>query len=252
MKKIILGMAFAILTISACKKEQEIEITGSGKLKFEFENAVNNTPLVLNTQNYINALGESFNVSMFKYYVSNLELTKADGSIYKVPENYFLIDQSVTSSLKKELSNIPAGDYTNLSFTIGVDSARNFSGAQTDALAPENGMFWTWNSGYIFVRMEGSSPASSRADKKLLFHIGGAKSPTNTIRKTSITLNPNVLRVRTDKAPEIHLKVNVASMFTGTQNVSFSQYNFMHGGAPAVLIANNYANDLINLDHIHN
>ena len=244
-------MAIAVSTLSACKKN-EVEATGSGKLNFEFENVVNNSALVLNSQNYTNALGESFNVSAFKYYVSNIELTKADGSLYKVPENYFLIDQSVASSLKYEIADVPAGDYTNISFTIGVDSARNFSGAQTNTLAPENGMFWTWNSGYIFVKMEGSSPASSRVDKKLLFHIGGAKSPTNTIRKTSIALNPNVLRVRTDKAPEIHLKVNVASMFTGTQNVSFGQYNFMHGGIPAVLIADNYASGLISLDHIHN
>ncbi len=244
-------MAIAVSTLSACKKN-EVEVTGSGKLNFEFENVVNNNALVLNTQDYTNALGEKFNVSTFKYYISNIELIKADGNIYKIPENYFLIDQSIESTLKRGISDVPAGDYTNISFTIGVDSVRNFSGAQTDALAPENGMFWTWNSGYIFVKMEGSSPASSRADKKLLFHIGGAKSPTNTIRKTSIVLNPNVLRIRTDKAPEIHLKVDVASLFTGTQNVSFSQYNFMHGGAPAVLIANNYANGLISLDHIHN
>jgi hypothetical protein len=251
MKKILFVMAIAVSTLSACKKN-EVEVTGSGKLNFEFENVVNNNALVLNTQDYTNALGEKFNVSTFKYYISNIELIKADGNIYKIPENYFLIDQSIESTLKRGISDVPAGDYTNISFTIGVDSVRNFSGAQTDALAPENGMFWTWNSGYIFVKMEGSSPASSRADKKLLFHIGGAKSPTNTIRKTSIVLNPNVLRIRTDKAPEIHLKVDVASLFTGTQNVSFSQYNFMHGGAPAVLIANNYANGLISLDHIHN
>ncbi|WP_316930094.1 MbnP family protein, partial [Hymenobacter sp. IS2118] len=42
------------------------------------------------------------------------------------------------------LKDIPVGDYQSVSFTVGVDSARNVAGAQTGALDPNNGMFWTW------------------------------------------------------------------------------------------------------------
>ncbi len=244
-------MACVAIGLASCKKE-EAEIIGSGTLNFEFENVVDNASLELNTKTYTNASSEDFNISTFKYYVSNIELTDSKGSIYKVPENYFLIDQSEESSLKPMIEGIPAGDYTKISFTIGVDSARNFAGAQTDALDPLNGMFWTWNSGYIFVKLEGSSPASVATNNKLAFHIGGASATTNAIRKTSIDLAPYTLRIRTDKVPEVHIKVNVAKMFTGKQDISFATYNTMHGGANALLIANNYAEGMFSLDHIHN
>ena len=65
---------------------------------------------------------------------------------------------------------------------IGVDSARNTSGAQLGALDPANSMFWSWNSGYIFVRMEGNSPQSTQPYNKLQFHIGGFKGATNCIK----------------------------------------------------------------------
>ncbi len=252
MKKLLGLVAIAALFLGACKKDTAPEIAGSGTLKFEFENVVGNTDLVLNTQNYTNAKGEAFNVSTFKYYVSNVELTREDGSVYKAPENYFLVDQSQSASFAPELSKVPAGDYAKISFTIGVDSTRNFAGAQTGTLAPEMGMFWTWNSGYVFVKMEGTSPASTQANHQLVFHIGGASATVNAIRKVTFSIDPNVLRIRTDKAPQMHFKVDVAKMFSGATDISFAQYNSMHGGSPALLIANNYAQGMFSLDHIHN
>jgi hypothetical protein len=54
--------------------------------------------------------------------------------------------------------NVPAGTYTGMYLTMGVDSARNVSGAQEGALDPANGMFWSWTSGYIMIKAEGLSP----------------------------------------------------------------------------------------------
>ncbi|MFC5282079.1 MbnP family protein [Pedobacter alpinus] len=249
MKKLFI-MAFLAIAMVSCKKE-DTAIVGTGTLDFDFENVVNNAPLVLGNQSYTNAQNESFTVSTFKYYVSNIELTHTNGTIYKAPENYFLIDQSQSETFAQQLTNIPAGDYHKISFTIGVDSARNFAGAQTGVLAPEKGMFWTWNSGYIFLKMEGTADASTKSTKALAFHIGGATATTNAIRKVSFNIQ-NTLRVRTTSAPELHFKVNVAAMFTGTEEISFAQYNTIHGGANALKIANNYAQSMFSLDHVHN
>jgi hypothetical protein len=51
-------------------------------------------------------------------------------------------------------------DITGIRFLLGVDSARNVSGIQTGALDPARGMFWTWNSGYVMAKIEGSSPSA--------------------------------------------------------------------------------------------
>lgn len=254
MKKYILTICVAAVAfLSACKKENNIETSEKGSFTLEFENVVNGDPLVLNSVSYKNANGDDYQISVFKYYVSNVSLTKSDGTTYNIPESYFLIDASNPLTFLNEIKDIPTGDYTKISFLIGVDKARNLAGAQTGALDPVNGMFWTWNSGYIFVKLEGNSPQSTAANKSLTFHIGGIVDPNNTIRTFSTAFNPlNPLRIRTDKKPQLHFKANAASLFTGKQKINFATLNFTMGGANSVVVADNYTNGLFELDHIHN
>jgi hypothetical protein len=74
------------------------------------------------------------------------------GRVFRISANkYFLVDFSDTTTTTLKLTILPYL-YNRLSFVIGVDSARNVSGAQTGALDPANGMFWTWNTGYIMAK----------------------------------------------------------------------------------------------------
>ncbi|KLT66879.1 MbnP family protein [Pedobacter sp. BMA] len=250
----LLALLCPIIMLSSCKKNDDA-VTADTKSSFtiEFEHQVNGAALSLNTTRYKNAKGEDFSISTFKYYVSNIKLTKADGTSYLIPESYFLIDESKSTSKTITLTDVPTGDYTRIEYTIGVDYARNFAGAQTGALDPINGMFWTWNSGYIFVKLEGTSPLSTATGKALTFHIGGVLDPNNTIRTFSAEINAaNPLRVRTDAKPNMHFIVNAASLFTGVTDISFATLNFTMGGANSVVVADNYAKGLFRLDHIHN
>ncbi|WP_316829379.1 MbnP family protein [Pedobacter aquatilis] len=251
---LMMALICPIIFITSCKKSDDA-VTADTKSSFtiEFENQVNGAALALNTTTYKNAKNEDFKISTFKYYVSNIKLSKADGSSYLIPESYFLIDESKTASKIITLNDVPTGDYTKIEYTIGVDYARNFAGAQTGALDPINGMFWTWNSGYIFVKLEGTSPQSTATGNALTFHIGGVTDPYNTIRTFSTEINSaNPLRVRTDSKPNMHFIINAASLFTGTTDVSFATLNFTMGGANSVIVADNYAKGLFRLDHIHN
>jgi len=250
----LLALLCPIIFLSSCKKSDD-EITADTKSTFtmEFENQVNGSPLVLNTNTYKNAKGEDFKINIFKYYVSNIKLSKADGTVFLIPESYFLIDASKSESTIITLKDVPTGDYTKIEYTIGVDYARNFAGAQTGALDPMNGMFWTWNSGYIFVKFEGTSPQSTATSNALTFHIGGVLDPNNTIRTFSTDINvANPLRIRTDKKPDMHFIVNAGALFTGKTDISFAKLNFTMGGENSVIVADNYANGLFRLDHIHN
>lgn len=240
------------LSLLSCEKDPDGP-TGTGNLSVEFQNVVGAENLQLDTRTYTNTFGEAYTVSQFMYYVSNFTLQKKDGSTYQVPESYFLINQDDPTSQIITLTGIPAGDYTGLSFVIGVDSTRNTSGAQTGALDPVNGMFWSWNTGYIFMRMEGNSPVSPQPNNKLQFHVGGFKGATNCIRQTSPSLNGSVLQVRTAKTPEAHYKVDLSQLFGAPNPVTFSalEGTAVHGGPNAVKIANNYEKMFI-FDHVHN
>ncbi|MGI4885241.1 MAG: MbnP family protein [Janthinobacterium lividum] len=246
----------ATLALAGCKKNDETPANQTGEVDIELEHTVGAAPLALSTQTYTTPAGDQFTVSKFKYYLSNLKLTKTDGTQYAVPESYYLVDAASSASQHLALTGVPVGDYTGLAFTIGVDSARNVSGAQTGALDVNNDMFWTWNSGYIFTKFEGTSPqaphAAGATTGGLIFHIGGFKSPNNTIRTVSPAFPSGTnLLVRADHTPEIHYEVDVLKMFTGPTTVRFATLSNTMGGANSVLVANNYAQGMFSVEHIH-
>ncbi|KAA5538621.1 MbnP family protein [Adhaeribacter rhizoryzae] len=241
-------IAFLPLLTSSCKEDAEPSLPG--EVKLAFKHVVGQNALSLEDQEYTNANGDKFKVSTFKYYISNVVLKKADGTEYKQAESYYLIDESKPASKLITISDVPAGEYSSLTFTIGVDSTRNISGAQTGALDPVNGMFWTWNSGYVFVKLEGTSPQSQNGG--LVFHIGGYAKPNNTIRTVSPALNGQKLRVAAGKAPQLHLKTNILSMFQGAHTIKFSELSSTMGGANSVKVADNYATGMFQVDRIDN
>ena len=61
----------------------------------------------------------------------------------------------------------------------------NVSGALGGALDPTQGMYWTWQSGYINLKLEGDFTQSMNAKNDFVFHLGGYQSPFNTIQKIS-------------------------------------------------------------------
>ena len=219
--------------------------TQDAKLVLRFRPRVDNRPLVLNdsSNHYKNANGDDYVVTTFKYYVSNVCLIRRNGEKVLLPDSYLLVNSADSASLEQALPAIPAGKYTAIEFIIGVDSARNFAGAQTGCLDPARGMFWNWNTGYIFVKMEGVSSKSTARQNRLTFHIGGAKSPNNTVRTFTQPL-PHTLKVRNGHAPRIDVDVNAAALFRGKTQVDFAKLNFTMGGPNSVVIADNYAEGL--------
>lgn len=230
----------AIIFGSSCKTKETVQPQpGTGSFELYFDNVVKSEDLLLNDHWYVNHVGDSFRVTKFDYYISNVSFQGS--ATYTEPESYHLIRESSSSSQKFTVQNVPAGTYSSLSFFIGVDSIRNMSGAQSGALDPVNGMFWDWNTGYIMLKFEGLSPSSGAAAHQLLFHIGGFSGSANTVRK--ITLNfPSPVTIDNNSF-QLNIQANAARPFGLPNPIDFSQLNsVLTPGANAVKIADNYAN----------
>lgn len=259
MKKYISFLAFlAIVSVAftACKDDDDDDnsaATKSGPVVIDLTN-------IAGTQNvdetggttYTNSSGEQFTINKLRYYISNVQLLKGSEVAYTMPESYFLVDESNQASTKCTIPNVPPDTYTGVRFVLGVDSTRNVSGAQTGALDVSNDMFWTWSSGYIFYKLEGTSPA---APGGIVYHIGGFRDGTNTnaIRTITINFGAKSLIVDGKRDAEIHLLADVLKIFDGGPNViSITDINFqMAPGGDALKIADNYA-QMFTLDHLHN
>ncbi|MBD2715406.1 hypothetical protein KBK19_10195 [Microvirga sp. STR05] len=236
----------ASFSLTSCNEDEDVQ---QGSVSLEFENMAGAVPVQLGSTTYKTTAGDTFSVSTLRYYISNIKLKKADGNEYVQPESYYLLDEALPATKTFTIPNVPSGDYTGLTFTIGVDSARNVAGAQTGALAPSD-MFWNWNSGYIYTKLEGRySP--SKTNGPLVFHIGGFKSPNNTIRTVSPAMTNKVIQIREGRTPQVHLKADILKMFTGVSTIRFATVNNVMGGPNAVLVAKNQAAGMFTVDHIH-
>ena len=208
-----------------------------GKLVVKIRHYVGNSLLQLDSARYTNALGQTFTISNFKYYISNVELKKMDGKIISFPGS-FLVNEEDAASKQFVLNAVAEGNYSSMSFILGVDSAHNCSGAQSGALDPVNAMFWAWNSGYIFLKLEGKSPASQSPGHIFEYHIGGYKHPANCIRR--IVLNFEHPVAITGKTTDIILKADASELLKTPVDIDFSKLSSVTDHRNATLIADNY------------
>lgn len=263
MKKIFIPAFAAVCFLTACKKDStpsEYDKTKKAALSIEFDNVAGASDLVLNTGNYTNASGETFTVDKLKYYVSNFKLTNIDGTEYVVPQDscYFLIDES-DEDTHEPVVRIPEGEYKSLTFTVGVDSLRNTKdiSQRTGVLDPTGtgaDMYWSWNSGYIFFKMEGQSTASAMGD--YMYHIGlygGMSTATiNNVKTVTFDLTSRgTPKVKASKSTNIHLLVDVLKMFNGTSNFSIAARPMVMVDPFSATIADNYTK-MFSHDHTEN
>lgn len=252
---------FLCLLISSCSKNEETtnNQSNNGQLAIKFDPIINDKKLILNESIYTNKSLETFTISMAKFFVSNIQLKTAAGSIYTIPkkDSYFLIDVQDPSSLRINLE-VPEHDYTELIFNLGIDSLTNTLPIEerTGILDVSNGMYWGWNSGYIFFKLEGSSPQSNNDNKKIAYHIGlfgGYNSPTvNNNRLVKVDLKPaGTAKVKQNLSADIHLMVDFGKIFDGTHKIAIKDYSTIMTSGPHQKIADNYAT-MFRHDHTHN
>jgi hypothetical protein len=227
----------------------------TGKVVIDLSNYVGDKILVLDTAHYRNELGQDFTVTNFKYYLGKIhfnyhsENSQTEFSFTK--SMYFLVRADDPSSLHLQLADVPLGNYTSITFTLGVDSIDNCSGAQSGALDPVNAMFWTWNSGYIFLKLEGKSPQSKSSGNIFEYHIGGYKAPNNCIRTVTIDLKNNPLKVEEGKTSALTLKVDAAEVLKSPTTIDFSKLSSVTDFHNATTIADNYK-DMFSLLKVEN
>jgi hypothetical protein len=266
--KTLLYILPAILLLAACSKKEDakpdFDESEKAVLSIQFDNIAGDKNLVLNNSTYTNALGQQFTVSMLQYFISNIKVKTTDGQDYTVPQDssYFLIKEGDAASQFAKMK-VPVGDYQSLTFTIGVDSLRSTMdiSKRTGVLDPSgdhstSGMYWTWNSGYIFLKLEGSSPAASSADKKVRYHIGGfggySAPGINNIKTITVDLKTGgIAKVRKDRNSNIHLFADIMKVFNGSTNVSFTDNPSVMSGSFSSLVAANYTS-MFTHDHTEN
>ena len=109
----------------------------------------------LNTT-YISKQKDTLKITQFKFYISDFQITYDDNTILSDKKSHLIDFEkpnttlfAITKNYKKKIKSI--------NFSIGVDSLNSVSGALSGDLDPSNGMYWAWQSGFINMKIEGTS-----------------------------------------------------------------------------------------------
>lgn len=156
-------------------------------------------------------LKDSIQISLFKMYISNIELKNGDKTVFKEKNSFHLIDFS-DSSLTSFLLTNKKVNYTSVCFQVGVDSTTTLSGALGGDLDPTKGMYWTWQTGYIHFKLEGINNFSDKKD--FVYHIGGFQYPNNTVRK---------IELKTSKKPTITIDFQLDQLIHQVEKLDVEQ-----------------------------
>jgi hypothetical protein len=259
LKKIAAVVAIAI-SLFSCSNDDEI-ISGEGNLKLEFDNTYGTANFAFNTE-YTNSNGEKVKATQLKYIVSNIVLTKADGTTFTYPKSssYFIVDEATTVSQILNLAKIPAADYTSVKFGIGVDRAQWELGAtgQGDFLAAAQtaSMMWSWTGGYKFVNFEGNATSATlTTPRNYRVHTGKVVvNNVETYNYAEITIPfPSVAKVRTTITPQVHIIADAKKIVDGDNKIAVTtgtSGDIMGGDRLALIMAN--VSKMFTIDHVHN
>lgn len=194
----------------------------SGIVRFEFENYVDASPLQLGPLSYSNQAGNVYSVDLLKYYISNVRFFNQGAEVYAAP-NYELLDASDPTSLNFDMS-VPQGSFDEVRFLLGVDSARNYSGAQNGELDPVYGMYWDWNTGYIYFKHEGQFIDSIGDTLPIVYHFGALPALREHPFNAAFSLAPGQTRI-------VKFRFNLNKLYRSPNVVDFNGNNIHSGGA---------------------
>ncbi|MCP4442617.1 MAG: hypothetical protein GY810_27225 [Aureispira sp.] len=182
MKNIIkflsLGLIAITLTIASCKKEPQ-----KGNTTLNINHVVGTEALSFDEIKYTLAAGHSYSVSRLKYYISNVVLTTNEGAIHSVTTPFYC-DAQDASTLSLDLGEVPAGTYSQISFTFGLNATTNKPNALSNTTENIN-MIWpiSGEEGYHCMKLEGKydSLSANIITKNYNIHTGPAGGKDNSI-----------------------------------------------------------------------
>lgn len=139
---------------------------------------------------------DSIKFETLRFYITGITLKHNNETVWSDPNRAHLLDLSNPASLQLTLpaSNNKSNTiqaFNQLVFYLGIDSNTNVSGALEGDLDPTKGMYWTWQSGYINLKLEGVSNLCNTRQHEFQFHLGGYLSPYNALQRVVIEIPNN-------------------------------------------------------------
>lgn len=260
LKGALLLLLVSSISLTGCKKEGCIDPTANNydadatkddgsctydpttaAFSLRFNHLFNGNTFSLG-QEFTNAEGRKFNLSLAKFYVSGLKMTEDGATTPTSFDDKYLLVSGDNSTYS--LGDLPIAHYTGLSFDVGIDSATNHSDPSTyeasSVLSPQTpNMHWAWSSGYIFLKLEGTVDTSAAMNAPALFgfefHIG----MDNMLRNVNLTKH---FHIENEATNEVMINLDWSRFFDNLDWQTENSTHTMDNMPAAMKVANNVPN----------
>jgi hypothetical protein len=233
MKKVFFSLAILALLVSSCKEDSSnttappptpTDETVSFKLRIE--GFFDTTRFALN-QSYVNDAGDTVRFTTAKFYLSDVSVIDTLGraiparvvdtarSVTIDNQTVTLLDYATAPNGVLELTlRAKPGTYRGMKFNVGVPFDLNHRDASIlpRPLNIDQGMFWTWNTGYIFHKIEGNFD-SLGTSRNFLYHIG-RDNLNLTVQLATLTGSVTRFDVNADGSSVFRAKMDYRQIFS--------------------------------------
>lgn len=178
----ILFLLASTIIFTSCKEDPKEETpspnSDAPKVVFTLSPKYENADFAAGTV-YFDSYGHRIRIDNFQSYISDITLHDDLGNDVVI-KDIAMWNIGADNTFTAE---IPAGSYSSLSIGIGVPEAKNKNIDPTTypndhplSVYGAQGMFWTWNTGYIFTKFEGKADFTGTEGASLLspfaYHVG--------------------------------------------------------------------------------
>jgi hypothetical protein len=195
MDKIVYCFVFCFILMKGYGQTTSINIA--------FQPSISNESIELNT---IYSLTDSskIEITTCRFYVSNFTFY-SNNKLVSEQKGAFLIDLENPESLQL---SFPFSGVDAVRFNLGIDSSTNVAGILDGDLDPIKGMYWTWNSGYINSKFEGSFTKKDGQKIPFEYHLGGYLPPYTTLQTLTLSC---------EKSETIFVKLDLSQFITSLE-----------------------------------
>jgi len=159
------------------------------KLWIQFQLTLDSQPVEIDKNYVTSKLKDSISFEAIRFYISNIEFFLDDEKTFSLEKKHHLIDLEKEKSMKVDLDADQEFNYNQIKFNLGIDSLTNVSGAFGGDLDPSNGMYWTWQSGYINFKLEGVTATCPARHHRFQYHLGGYQAPFPSMQKIELPIS---------------------------------------------------------------
>jgi hypothetical protein len=215
----------SVLTLYSFSIEAQVK-----KINLDFIPVYNNYLPKMNENVLLHNSKKNVAISKLKFYISNVRMLQSKKEIFREEGVCHLLDWEQKMNLEFQTPDV---EFDEIDFNVGVDSVINNAGAIEGDLDPSNGMYWTWQSGFINVKLEGEYKNKENIGKSFEFHIGGYRQPFSTLQLVHLKLDSDLNR------SQLHVKMDLQKFFNG---IDFETVNhIMSPSENAVKISSQFA-----------